>query len=315
MTNLWIALLATAGGLALLVIGADRFVERSEKLAYRMNLPPFFIGLTVLAFGTSAPELLVAVKAVAADATDLAAGNIIGSNIANTLLVLGVAAMFTPLACGDKDVRFNFIALGAATLLFAAFSLDGHIYRNEAFALFGGLFLFLLATIKRIPAVETASLENNNTFTRADAGMLAASLVALLLGAEITVSGAIALAEVFGVRTGVIGLTLIAIGTSLPELAATVAAGFRKRIDMSFGAVIGSNIFNLLAVGGIAGMIANKTGLIVADLSFSLIVMSACVLGLAPFVMFSRKLGRRTAIAALLVYAGYIAFISGGYTG
>lgn len=304
------AFLATAGGLGLLVIGADRFVERSEKLAYRMNLPPFFIGLTVLAFGTSAPELLVAVKAVMADATDLAAGNIIGSNIANTLLVLGVAAMFAPLACGDKNVRYNFIVLTIATVLFVAFSLDGHIYRNEAIVLLAGLILFLLAAIKRIPADETASPQNKNTFAPADAGILIASLVALLLGAQITVSGAIALAQIFGVGTAIIGLTVIAIGTSLPELAATIAAGFRKRIDMSFGAVIGSNIFNLLAVGGIASVITAETGLVVADLSLSLAVMSACVLGLAPFVMFNKKLGGGAAIAALLAYAAYIAFIS-----
>jgi cation:H+ antiporter len=307
-------------GLALLALGGDKFVESSEQIANRLGLSAFVIGLTIVAFGTSAPEMLVAIEAVLSNTSGIASGNIVGSNIANILFVIGVAALFCPVPCNEDGLIKNMIILALATFCFLVFSSDGKIEVFEGISLFVGLLLFLYTNFITDSSVMNNDCSNeyrtNEDPEAVDKNtgkslflvsvVMVVSCLALLAGAEFTVNYGGLIAQKMGISADVIGLTIIALGTSLPELVTVLAATLKGRGDMGVGAIVGSNIFNLLAVGGVSAIVSGTTGINVTEMTFSLAVMGGCFLLLVPFVIRKSSIGALTGVPAVVGYAAYI---------
>jgi cation:H+ antiporter len=275
-------LIYTFGGFALLLWGADRFVVGAAATAKILGVPPLLIGLTVVGFATSAPEIMVSISAASSGLTGMAFGNAIGSNIANVGLVLGATALVRPISSDisgtlSKELPLLVLLTPATILLF----LDDHISRMDATILMTGLVLFLLWMTRlglslngnSDPIVEEISDEISYDLGRGRAGMwIAIGFGTLLAGAQLLVTGAENLAQTFGLSDLVIGLTIVAIGTSLPELAVSLVSALKGDTGIAVGNVIGSNVFNLLAVVGIAGWI-NPAALDVSIRSFHYPVM------------------------------------------
>lgn len=305
-----------AGGFVLLLFAADYMVRGAVAIAKRLDVPPMVIGMTVVAFGTSAPELVVGLEAGLSGAPGLAIGNVIGSNTANVLLVLGAAAMVAPIVTKEGALTHDAVFLMGGSILFAFFSVQGEVGRVAGGLLVIGLIAFIVNAYRRetVSATpdgelhveeveEVGSLPNNVAI---EIVALLAGLGGILIGADMLVAGAIGIARDFGVSEEVIGLTVIAIGTSLPELAASVAAAYRGHADVAVGNVVGSNLFNIL---GIAGIVALVTPLPVsAQLAqFDIWVMLATTTLVLPMLLWGWKLIRPIGIGFLLAYGLYIA--------
>lgn len=254
----------TLAGFVLLIGGADRFVAGAGSTARLLGVPPVIIGLTIVGFATSAPEILVSVSAAADNLTGMAVGNAIGSNVANVGLVLGSAALIAPIrgtitATLRRELPLLLLVSVAAGALF----LDGQLSRVDGALLVAGLLAFFVWVVKNSRRMGSDGLVVSEAvrdlpadITRARAlTYLALGFAVLLLGAELLVSGAENLAQRFGLSDLVIGLTVVAIGTSLPELAVSVVSAFRGEPELAVGNVVGSNVFNLLAVIGAAGLV------------------------------------------------------------
>lgn len=299
-------------GLVILVLAGDALVRGSVNLALRLGIPALVVGLTVVAFGTSAPELLVSVQAVLKDAPGIALGNVVGSNIANILLVLGIPAVISGLHAGDSDTRRSYMTMLAATALFIVLSFMGPITVWHALILLAGLVAMLLDSYFAARR-HNAALATEDDLEGVDPSMpgwkiamfLVLGLIGLPLGADLLVDGSVNIARVFGVSEAVIGLTLVAVGTSLPELATTVIAAWKRETDVALGNVIGSNIFNLLGIIGVAGLIGPMAVPEVL-LSRDLWVMAASALLLIPMVFFGLKLGRFAGFGLLGAYLAYL---------
>jgi cation:H+ antiporter len=255
--------LAILTGLVLLTRSADRFVDGASGLALNLGVSPLIIGLTIVAFGTSAPEMLVSAMSAWNGNTELAIGNAIGSNIANIGLVLGLTALITPLAVHSHTLRRELPLMLSVMLISLLLLWDGDLSRLDGAVLFGGLVLLILWTVHigrnphpEDPLSKEFADEIAETTTPARSWwILISGLVLLLIAARLLVWGAVGVAESFGVSDLVIGLTVVAIGTSLPELAAAIAAARKGEHDIAVGTVLGSNLFNILGVLGIAGVI------------------------------------------------------------
>jgi cation:H+ antiporter len=304
--------LAVAIGLVILIWSADRFVEGAVASALNLGMTPMMVGLTVVAFGTSAPELLVSATAALEGSPNLAVGNAIGSNIANIALVLGVTALISaiPIKLGILKVEIPILLI--ATLCATALIADGLIDINDGLLMLGILIISLIALAKfsapsEMPeeVMEGGKISSNRAYS-----LLAISIVALLLSSHILVWGASGIATHLGVSELVIGLTIVAIGTSLPELAAAVASAIKGHHDLALGNIIGSNLFNLLAVLAIPALISpptiDETSLL-RDYGF----MLALTFGLAAIVLFSylrkpKKIGR---IIGTLLVSSYILYL------
>ncbi len=245
-----LAALAVLAGFALLIFSADRFVAGASAIASHFGVSSLLIGVTVVGFGTSAPEIFIALVASLDDSAALAVGNAVGSNIANIGLILGVTAVMVAVPVSRDDVRDEVMALLAATVLACAVLIDGELSRLDGFVLFAGFIVFVLWAIwqaKRKPGDDEDELPDGMRTGRAWITLLYA--MAILIGSSrLLVWGATSIAESLGISELVIGLTIVAIGSSLPELAASVAAARRGKPEMALGNVIGSNIFNTLAV-------------------------------------------------------------------
>ncbi|APZ43930.1 calcium/sodium antiporter [Acidihalobacter ferrooxydans] len=257
-----IALLAIAAGFALLIWGPDRFVDGAAALARNLGVPPLLIGLTIVGMGTSAPELLVSGLAAAQGNPALGIGNAIGSNITNIGLVLGVTALITPLHVHSRLLRRELPLLLAAMLFGYVLLADGRLERGEGIALLLGLAAVLAWMVfsargagRDEPLQDALELPQTMTTLRA-AVVFIIGLVVLLAGSKALVWGAVDIAQRLGVSDLVIGLTIVAIGTSLPELAASVISARRGEADIALGNVVGSNLFNVLGVLGLPGLIA-----------------------------------------------------------
>lgn len=303
---------AIALGLVLLAFAGDWLVKGAVNLALRLGIPALVVGLTVVAFGTSAPELLVSVKATLDGLPGIALGNVVGSNIANVLLVIGIPALITVLHTSRLDTRQSYITMLGASVLFTALAFVG------TFRWWGGLILLaVLAFTLWQSYVHTvrhrAAAEAENEIEGAAPGLsawwiggyLAAGLVGLPLGAQFLVEGAVDIARTFGVSEAAIGLTLVAVGTSLPELATTVMAAIRKSADVALGNVIGSNMFNLLGIIGVTALIAP----VPVDASFlrlDLWVMLGTSLLIAPFIFGRRDIGAGVGALFMSGYAAYV---------
>lgn len=261
--HILISILAILGGFALLVWGADRFVHGAAATARNLGVSTLVIGLTIVGFGTSAPELLVSAMAAISDNSGLAVGNAIGSNITNIGLVIGVTAIITPLEVNSSTLRREFPLLFVVMLLTLALLFDQRLSRVDGVILLTGL-VFLVFWLVRLgmtgkrpePMTREFDREIPKTSLRTALFWTALGFAVLLISSRILVYGAVNIAHVLGVSDLVIGLTIVAIGTSLPELAASVMSALKNEPDIALGNVIGSNMFNLLGVLGIPGAIS-----------------------------------------------------------
>ncbi|MBL4915824.1 calcium/sodium antiporter [Szabonella alba] len=307
-----------AGGLVLLVLAGDALVRGAVNLALRLGIPALVVGLTVVAFGTSAPELLVSVQAVLKDQADIALGNVVGSNIANVLLVLGVPALIATIHSADLGLGRSYVTMLAATALFIAVSLFGPITVWHGLILLAGLALMLLdnyrssmahrAALAGNPGAEAEEVEGADPTMPGwkIAVFLVAGLIGLPLGADLLVDGASNIARSMGISEVVIGLTLVAVGTSLPELATSVIAAFKRQAEVAMGNVIGSNVFNLLGIIGVTSLVG-PLPVPEVMLNRDLWVMALAALVLLPFIFGRFSLTRGVGVAFLLAYAGYTA--------
>ncbi|MFV0302050.1 MAG: calcium/sodium antiporter, partial [Paracoccus sp. (in: a-proteobacteria)] len=250
-------LLLVLSGLGLLVIGGDNLVRGAVNLSLRLGVTPTVVGLTVVAFGTSAPELLVSVSAALSGSTDIAMGNVVGSNIANVLVILGACAALTGIPTKGLDLKESWVMMMAASVVVLLLAISGPIGRIDGMLLLAMLGLVLWRQLTTSGAESPDKLEGADASARGwkIALWLAIGLIALPLGAHLLVSGATDIARLFGISEAVIGLTLVAIGTSLPELAASIASARAGRADMALGNVVGSNLFNILAILGVTALI------------------------------------------------------------
>jgi cation:H+ antiporter len=310
-------------GLVLLVGAGDALVRGAVALSLQLGIPAIVISATVVAFGTSAPEMLISIEAAMENAPGIALGNVVGSNIANVFLVLGVPALIVPIAgCGPDGHRNLYLMLGA-TALFAGLILGGTLYWWGGLALIS-VVLFMVWDSLRIglaarnganaeALAELVELEDvDPEMARWKMLLLiAAGIIGLPIGAELLIDGARGIALDFGISEAAIGLTVVAVGTSLPELATTVTAAFRRHADVAIGNVIGSNIFNITAVIGAAALV-NPLAVPDEIISRDLWVMIGASLLLTPFVLLCRPIGRLTGAAALLFYGAFIYYALAG---
>ncbi len=300
-------------GLAILLIAGDLLVRGAVGLAMALRVPALLVSLTIVAFGTSAPEMVVSINAVLSGSAGIALGNIVGSNIANILLVLGAPALIYPMSANVTGLRRHAVVMLAATALFAGIAYTyGAIDLTTGAILFFGIVAYLLYMgFEAMRGADDPTRDDVAEYVN-DKGLspqifmfLIAGLIGLPLGAHLLVSNGAQLASRLGVGEEFIGLTIVAFGTSLPELATVMAAALQKKSDVAFGNIIGSNIFNLLAVGGAAGL----TGTAVferSSLQIDLPVMIAAALIAGFFVFTRRNVGW---LSGLLMTAGYIGFI------
>jgi len=304
-------LILAAAGLVILIVGGDILVRGAVAASLHLGVPPLLVSLTIVAFGTSAPELLIAIKAALENAPGLALGNVIGSNIANVFLVLGVPALISRLHTKGCDTRESYLQMLAVTLVFMVL-----LFLGPLAIWHGALLLVLLVAVLTRMALSAMRSRDGLTddFDPAEAAALSnvraalyilVGIIALPIGADILVDAARALATDMGVSEEVIGLTLVAVGTSLPELATTVMAAIRRQADVALGNVIGSNLLNILAIMGIASLFG-PLAVPASMLQLDIWVMLAAALLLAPFVLMGIKLGRRVGTVFLVAYAAYI---------
>ena len=318
---MFLIFLGIVGGLALLVLGGETLVRGAVALAERAGVAPLLVGIVVLGFGTSMPELVTSIEASLAGAPGIAWGNIVGSNIANTLLILGTAALLTPFAVTGRAVsRDTGVALAATALLVML------AYLDLVGILTGLLLLALLATYivmaylherrsvedhgaayDRTVAYETADPRLHGVFNGWGQPLLFTiiGLAAIVMGGRLLVLGAIDLARIAGLSEGVIGLTIVAIGTSLPELVTSVIAAMRREGEIAFGNVIGSNIYNILGIGGVTAVAANG-GMPAEFVSQDLPLLLVLAMGLMLILWFSRHIGRILGGLMVIAYFGYI---------
>ncbi|MFM7529452.1 MAG: calcium/sodium antiporter [Nodosilinea sp.] len=289
-----VTILSLIGGGGLLLLGAEALVKGASQLARMAGISPLIIGLTIVAYGTSAPEMAVSVQSAMAGQADIALGNVVGSNIFNVLVILGLSALVAPLVVAQQLIRLDVpIMIGVSGLL-VLFSLDGRLQPSDGVVLLLGgiiytLFLIYLSRRETDPEVKAEYDREYGNNGRPlwgwllDVAVMGLGLVALVLGSRLFVSGAIDIAERIGVSQLVIGLTIVAAGTSLPELATSLVATLRGERDIAVGNVVGSNIFNILAVLGLTAM-AGKEGIPVpsAVLNFDLPVMVAVAVACLP---------------------------------
>jgi cation:H+ antiporter len=317
-------ILSIAVGLAVLYVGAEWLVRSASRLATSFGVPALIIGLTIVALGTSAPELIVSVSAALAGSSDIALGNILGSNVANIGLILGLAGLINILTVNEQLVRREIPVMVGVSVLLWAMAADGEIGRLEGLALLMGYGVFTFALyyfrekppspkeqaaigeieeeVARIEKVEPSAAPDINRLR--ETGVLAVGLALLAVGAQFTVNGAVNIARVLGISELVIGLTLVAVGTSLPEIVTSLVAAYRRHSDIAIGNVVGSNIGNILAILGLTALI---TPIQVAPelLTFEFPAMIFFAALVIPFA-WNRQLNKWEAVAFLVAYAVFV---------
>lgn len=314
------------GGLALLVAGAEGLVRGASRLARAAGISPLVVGLTVVAYGTSAPELAVTLKSVLAGQPDVAAGNVVGSNVFNVLFILGLSASITPLVVARQVVRLDVPILIGVSTLFLFFTLDGRVSRLEALTLSAGAFLYTWFLIRISRREQRAAVAAGDDPTEeppltpgriaVQVGLLLGGLGLLVLGARWLVEAAITTAQALGVSELVIGLTIVAAGTSMPEVATSVVAALRGERDIAVGNVVGSCLFNLLAVLGFAGVAAGEIPVAPALLHFDIPVMLAVAVACLPICFTSHRISRWEGVlffAYYIAYTGYLILDATGH--
>jgi cation:H+ antiporter len=299
-------------GLVGLYLGGELLVRSASSLARALGISPMVIGLTVVAFGTSAPELAATLVAALRGAPELAVANVVGSNVANIGLILGLTALAYPLASNASFLRREVPWMLGATVLALPLLFDGRLGRLEGLLLWVALAVFLLAAFRSggSPAVLVDDVGSAASARRPwrDALGVAVGVAVLAYGAHALVTGATALALIWGVPERVIGLTLVALGTSLPELASSLVAALRRETDIILGNVIGSNLFNLLAVLGTAAVV-QPIEVPPVDLRLDLAIMLVFALAVPPLMLADRRLGRRRGALLVVAYVSYVVWL------
>ncbi len=317
MTPVLIPFLLLVAGVMLLLWAGDWLVRGAAALASKWGIPPLIVGLTIVAFGTSAPELVVSIQAVLRGASELAIGNVIGSNIANVLLVLGVPAVIMAIPTNVAGVaRNSAVAVFAALVLIILMFFPGPLVFWHGAILFGGIVIYLLWMFGLAksgsddPALhdmaDVDQMEGLPKHMGVTIFFILFGIVGLAFGGNLIVSNATIIAKSLGVSEAMIGLTIVAIGTSLPELATVLVAAWRGQTDMAIGNVLGSNVFNIFAVMGAAaltGPVHIPDGFLVFDVW----VMLASIVALTLFILRRTPISRKTGIVFLLGYAFFIA--------
>ncbi|MDO5633044.1 MAG: calcium/sodium antiporter [Paracoccus sp. (in: a-proteobacteria)] len=301
---MFVDLLMIAAGLAILLVGGEFLVRGAVALSLRLGISPLVVGLTVVAFGTSAPEMIVSVSAALRGATDLAMGNVVGSNIANVLVILGISALIAPIYTRAVDLRESWWIMMGASVLLIALALMGPLGQVQGLILLAAMGLTLWRQLSTAKEDDAGVTDQREPWPKTII-WLVAGLVALPVGAHLLVTGATDIARNLGVSEAVIGLTLVAIGTSLPELAASVVAALRGRPELALGNVVGSNIFNILMILGITALI-KPLPVPAQMLRLDLWVMLAAALILWPFLLRGIRITRGAGAAMVAAYAAYV---------
>ncbi len=291
-------------GLLILIVGGEGLVRGASGIARHFRLSPMVIGLTIVGFGTSAPELLVSVQAALAGQPGLALGNAIGSNIANILLILGAGAVIAPLFLPARRMVRDLGFMVGSAALFWMLLLDGTVSRVDAAILLAGLTLFL--TLAFLSGGLEAEDDAPALLQHMAWAMTLGGLICMVVGARLLVSSASSIARDFGVSEAVIGLTVVAIGTSLPELTTSVIAALRKQTEIAVGNVVGSNIFNILGILGITALI-KPIEAAPRFARFDMPVVMVTTLGLVALALLLGRLPRLAGLAMLLAYLAYMA--------
>jgi cation:H+ antiporter len=308
-----------AAGLIVLIAGGESLVRGAAALATALRISPLVIGLTVVAFGTSAPELAVSVKAAHASSGDLALGNVVGSNIANVLLILGLSALLAPLAVSSQLVRFDVPLVVAVSVLMLLMGLDGAIGVWDGALLLGLLGVYTVWSFRqgRAEAAANEPSQDAGSGVGESARQLAIQLVLILaglgllwLGARWLVDGAVGIARLLGVQELVVGLTVVAIGTSLPELITSLLAVRRGQRDLAVGNVVGSNLFNILGVLGLASLVAPEgVPVSTAALALDLPIMIAVAVACLPIFFTGYRIERWEGGLFVFYYLAYVGYL------
>jgi len=317
-------------GLVLLVVGAEALVKGASKLAAGIGISPLVIGLTIVAFGTSAPEMAVSVSSSLAGSADIAVGNVVGSNIFNVLFILGASALIAPLTVSRQLIRLDVpIMIGVSVLAFL-FGMDGNISRLEGIILFAGIItytVFLIMQSRREKLAKDAAAKDEfaaeySEKPQGTSGVLknivfiVVGLVLLVVGSRWLVDGATAIAKSIGVDDVVIGLTIVAAGTSLPEVATSILASIRGERDIAVGNVVGSNMFNILSVLGLSGIVAPAGLPVAASIqNFDMIIMMIVALACLPIFFTGLEIKRWEGAIFLLYYVAYTVYLVFNATG
>ena len=307
-----ITALAGITGLVLLYYGAEFLVKGGSSIALKLKISPLVIGLTLVAYATSAPELVVSIDSALIGKGDISIGNVVGSNICNIALILGLCAVITPLQVNKKLLKLDiWLMIAASAALLGCFALNGGVNRWQAALLLTGCLSYTVWSIyasRRENAPEIAEEIPKKPCSLPLAIVLTVGgIAALIIGAKLFVYAAVDLARICGISDAVIGLTVVAVGTSLPELATSVVAAIRKEQDIAIGNVIGSNIFNILAILGIAPLISPiKT----ANISYvDMFLMLFLSIMLYPVMKSGMRICRKEGIVLLAIYTAYTAYL------
>ncbi|WFM72287.1 calcium/sodium antiporter [Halomonas sp. CKK8] len=307
-------LLAFFAGLLLLILGAEGLVRGASRLATRVGMSPLIIGLTVVAFGTSSPELAVSLKAALDDQAGIAMGNVVGSNIFNVLFILGVSGLIVPLVVAQQLIRFDIPLMVGLSLAVLLLAMDGGVSRLDGVLLVAGLgayLVFLFRQNAKAPSMEAApDGESAPSSLGINLLYVGVGLAMLVLGSRWLVGGAVSFAQSLGISEQVIGLTIIAAGTSLPEVVTSIIAALRGERDIAVGNVVGSNVFNLLGVLGLTGLLA-PSGIAVSDalLGFDIPVMIVVALACLPICFTGGVINRWEGGVLLAYYLAYTLYL------
>lgn len=313
-----IDILLLTGGIALVIFGANWLVDGASALALRLNISPLIIGLTVVAFGTSAPELTVSVISASTGKSDIAVGNVVGSNIFNILFILGLSALINPLKVASSTVWKEIpLSLLAAVVLYVGVNdvlLDGA--QQSIISMIDGIILLLFFVIFLYYTFFQAKLGSSGDASEIkpmpiwkSAVWIAGGLVALVYGGKFMVEGASEIALSLGVPEAIVGLTIVAIGTSMPELATSLVAAYKKQSDIAVGNVVGSNIFNIFFILGISAVVAPLPLGNITQVDLWLNIIASVLLFLTAFIGRGHKLTRLEGGLLMLVYVAYMVYL------
>ncbi len=303
-------------GLTLLVVGAELLVRGASRLAALLGISPLIVGLTVVAYGTSAPEMAVSILSNLNGQVDIAIGNVVGSNIFNVLCILGLSALVTPLVVSRQLIRLDVPIMIGVSCLMLLFSIDGTIGRGDGVVLFVGAIAYTLFLIRQgreeeVPGLgQLAEHEGRSGIWVKNLALIVGGIGMLVLGSQFLVDSATTIARAIGVSELVIGLTIVATGTSLPELATSIVASFKGERDIAVGNVVGSNIFNILAVLGVASAVSPQ-GIAVADsvMRFDGLVMLAVAIACLPIFFTGSVIARWEGVVFLGYYVAYTVYL------
>ncbi len=313
MTNLLFLLL----GITLLTLGGEALIRSSLAIAKRFGLSPLLSGLIIIGFGTSMPEFVVSVEAALSGQADIAVGNVVGSNIGNILLILGLCALITPLTISALALKRDASVMLASSVIFCVLAFNHSIRFIDGLLLISLLFIYLIYTYQTEKKQQSAQallhVDEANEVTvlpqsrLISSALLVAGLALLIIGSKVLLVGATGLAQSFGISEGLIGLTLVAVGTSLPELTVSVIAALRKHADVAVANILGSNIFNMLGILGISAIL-QPLPLSSRIVNYDQWILLACSLLLLLFLYTGRRIARVEGALLLTAYVGYLAF-------